>query len=71
MYDCVNRGRRAMEAELEAKKCGMREIQGSHGGGTDYSPECVLHTNDRGRHKGDHRAANGYSWRPGPNDRRI
>jgi len=60
-----------MEAELAAKKCGMRELQASHGGGNDYSPECVLHTNEKGRHKGDHRAANGYHWKPSPSDRRL
>lgn len=71
MFDCVNKGKAAEAAYLESKKCGMREVLGSHGGGTDYSPECVLHTNDKGKHKGNHRAANGYTWKPGLNDRRI
>lgn len=71
MFDCVNRGRRAEEAFLESKKCKARELQGSHAGGNDYSAPCVLHVNEKGKHRGWHATKDGYRWEPGPDDRRL
>lgn len=71
MINCVQRGRDAEAAYLASITCNMRELQSSHGGGNDYSAPCVLHTNEKGKHRGNHRTAQGYAWKPGPNDRRL
>ena len=68
MFNCVERGKAAEAAYLESKKCKAREHQGSHAGGTDYGPPCKQHVGDNGKHKGNHVAVNGYSWKQGSND---
>lgn len=56
MYNCI---RPINEWDY---RCKARELLGSHGGGTDFGPPCRQNVNEKGKHKGNHIAENGYSW---------